>query len=639
MSEKNADKPQVTAPKSFLAAGPTLHYSHDFVLAFWLLTALVYGLTCLFWTKIATGTLGGFNLGHVFELDSWKLDQYILSGISIFEYPWQILVLGLLMGILAMTPILVAQLMSFRYSVLLIFEALILADLPGLAVSLVISCLGVACRPLRFRSRAIAIALCMAPQLVYWSIFGPVPGGEPIVWGFSFSPWGSAWLLGLTLAGIVLGIGHFTRYKPGLISSSTGLLLIAALLIFERTIGFDELAYQLYIANNDPEQVVEFHDHSITEALDATIKDKAVTRYLSEFFYPTELIPLREELKREIQVQLGYDRWPSWFLVPKALKYQDKRQWLLQQYQMFIDPPKLWWMPRFLHNQLVAQRQNSRRMVVALYYQALLNEISPDIPQLDRTEVLRFYSDYPHERSREIWFRLYQRFDRSPEAIEARFRIAMHWAGQGRFGLAEKIVQEACVMLERVQEQADSEDTEPVDTIFRPFHPPSFTIMTSTKLAKLKMRLARLAELISEQNRNGDPDQAQRLATLVMLNPHTLGYEDKLRSLLERTNKADPIRDNVLLAQAMLATDDQALEETLAAIHQDFKETDGAREALYELSLLRIRLYQNETHPDPKAERLATARATLVRFIELYPDSLFTGQVRQNLAALPTPGD
>ena len=622
-----------------MAAGPTLHYSHDFVLAFWILTAVVYGLTCLFWTKIATGTLGGFNPLDIFSLESWKLDQVILSGISIFEYPWQILVLGLLMGILAITPILVAQLMSFRYSVLLIFEVLILADLPGLAVSLVISCIGVACRPLRFRSRVIAIALCMAPQLIYWGIFGPVMGGEPIVWGFSFSPWGSAWLLGLTLAGIVLGVGHFTRYKPGLISSSTGLLLIAALLIFERTIGFDELAYQLYIAKNDPEQMVEFHDHSITEALDATIKDRTVTSYLSEFFYPTELIPLREALKEEIQVQLGYDRWPSWFLVPKSLNYQEKRQWLEQQYQMFIDPPKLWWMPRFLHNQLVTQRQNSRRMAVALYYQALLSEIGPDIPHLGRTEILHFYSDYPHERSREIWFRLYQRFGQSPESIEARWRIAMHWAGQGRFGLAENLVQEAWTMLHQVQEQISSVDVDTADTFFKPFHRPEFTIITPTKLAKLKMRLARLVVLISEENRNGDSDQAQRLATFVMLNPHARDYKGKLLALLERTDSDDPLRDNVLLAQAMLVGDDQTRGKTLASIHQDFEDTDGGQEALYELSLLRIRLYQNETHPDHKASLLGEARATLTRFIELYPDSLFAGQVSQNLATLPMPED
>ena len=639
MTETSVDKTPMAASKSFMAVGPTLHYSHDFVLAFWLLTAAIYGLTCLFWTKIATGTLGGFNLVRIFDLETWKLDQYILSGISIFEYPWQILVLGLLMGILAITPILVAQLMSFRYCVLLIFEVLILANLPGLAFSLIVSCIGVACRPLRFRSRIIAIALCLAPQLIYWSVFGPVPGGEPIVWGFSFSPWGAAWLLGLALAGVVLGIGHFTRYKPGLISSSTGCLLIVALLVFERTIGFDELAYQLYIAKNDPELVAEFHDHSITEALDTTIKDKAVTRYLSEFFYPTELIPLREELKREIQVQLGYDRWPSWLLVPKSLKYQEKRQWLQQQYQMFIDPPKHWWMPRFLYNQLMTQRQNSGRMAVALYYQALLNEISPDISQLGRTEILHFYSDYPHERSREIWFRLYQRFDQSPESIEARWRIAMHWAGQGRFTLAEKLIKEANDMIDQVLARSGQQETDQSDTIFRPFHRPSLTVMTPTKLLKLKMRLARLAVLISAENRTDDAAQAQRLATFVMLNPHTLDYGDRLTALLERTDKDDPLRDNILLAQAMQGGDDQTREEKLETLHQEFKGTDGAREALYELGLLRIRLYQNEVHPEQKAALLTSARATLTRFLELYPNSLFSNQVKQNLATLPTPGN
>ena len=46
--------------------------------------------------------------------------------------------------------------------------------------------------------------------------------------------------------------------------------LVAAVVMFEMKIGFDELDYQLYVAKNDPEQVEEFHEHSITEALDET---------------------------------------------------------------------------------------------------------------------------------------------------------------------------------------------------------------------------------------------------------------------------------------------------------------------------------------------------------------------------------
>ena len=148
--------------------------------------------------------------------------------------------------------------------------------------------------------------------------------------------------------------------------------------MFETKIGFAELDYQLYVAENNPEQTSEFLDHSITEALDKTITNPSIKEYLADFFYPTEPIPLRAELKREIQHKLSQDRWPGWFIVPPELDYQAKRQWLLEQYYLFI-----------------SRRPKNRRMPIALYYKALLSEYSPEHNILGQKEVLHFYSDYP----------------------------------------------------------------------------------------------------------------------------------------------------------------------------------------------------------------------------------------------------
>ena len=390
MDNNQAEKTAKAAPKkSFMTVGPTLHYSHKNVRSCWLLALTAFCISSSFWSKIQTGSFWSFNFELITSPKLWNLGQSTIAGVSIFEYPWQILVLGLLMGILAVVPVLISQLMSFRYSLLFILAVDFLANLPGLAVCLLISCIAAACRPLRFRSRFIAIALCMAPQLLYWGYFGGASGIEPIKLGFSFTPWICAWLIGLAIAGFVLGIGHFTRYRPGLVWIFTSLVLLTALIVFEIKIGFDELDYQLYVAKNNPEQTDEFHSHSITEALDETITDPAVRKYLAGFFYPTEPIPLRAELKREIQIQLNYDRWPSWFIMPSELNYQAKKLWLLKQYETFIN-----------------RRAKSHRMPTALYYKALLSELSPDIRALGQKEVLQFYSDHPHERSREIWYRL-----------------------------------------------------------------------------------------------------------------------------------------------------------------------------------------------------------------------------------------
>jgi len=619
MEGKQTEKAPIVASKSFMAVGPTLHYSHKNVLRCWLLAVAGFSVSSFFWSKILTGSFWSFDFSSITSPESWHLGKFVITGVSIFEYPWQILVLGLLMGILSIVPVLISQLMSFRYSLPFILAVFFLAALPAFAICLLVSCVAAACRPLRFRSRFIAIALCTAPQLLYWGYFGGARGVEPVKWGFSFTPWICAWLVGLAMAGLVLGIGHFTRYRPGLVWAFTSLVLVIAVAVFQVKIGFDELDYQLYVAENNPEQVSEFHGHSITEALDETITNPEVKRYLAGFFYPAEPISLRAELKREIEIQLGYERWPSWFIVPPELNFQEERQWLLKQYELFIK-----------------QRPKSRRMPIALYYKALLSEYSPDIKTLSQKEVLHFYSDYPYERSREIWYRLYRQFGDSPESLEARWRIAKHWAGQGRFEQADELLAEAQTRVGERLKLLEKEQTRS-DTFFSLFRPPADSVMTTFKLTELQRKLNQLRNLISAENRTDKSASAERLAKFVMLNPHASDYAHHLNELLLQMSDDDPLRDNILLARAKLVADEQLRAEKLSRLHEEFQDTDGGMQALYELGLLKIRLWRqmDESNSEQKKKYLAQARATLTSFTEKYPDSFCAHQVKKNLDNLP----
>ncbi len=620
MDNDKAEKTPKVALKSFMTVGPTLHYSHKNVLRCWLLAVAAFGVTCCFWAKILTGSFWSFGFDSVSFRSLMSLGQSVITGVSIFEYPWQILVLGLLMGVLGIVPILISQLMSFAYSIPFILAVALLADLPGFAGCLLISCVAAAARPLRFRSRFIAIALCTAPQLVYWGYFGGARGIEPLKFGFSFTPWICAGLTGLAIAGLVLGIGHFTRYRPGLVWTFTSLALLIAVVVFDVNIGFDELDYQLYVAKNNPEQISTFHDHSITEALDGTITDPAVKKYLlAGYFYPTDPIALRAELKEKIQTQLGHDRWPSWFIVPQELNYQAKRQWLFEQYDLFI-----------------SRRFKSRRMPIALYYKALLSEYSPDAVLLDQKEILHFYSDYPYERSREMWYRLYSEFGHSPESLEARWRVAKHWAGQGRFEQADQILAEAQVMAaERLKLLGKEQPTS--DTFLSPFRPPVDSAVTVFKLTELQRKLNQLRYLIGAENRTGEPGVAKRLARFVILNPHGRQFARELDELLGQTADNDPLRDNVQLEQVKLIADEQLRAEKLSELHKKFQNTDGGMQALYELGLLRISMWrqQDGSSPEQKKKYLAEARAILTSFLSLYPSSFCAEGVKKNLDDLP----
>lgn len=626
------------APKSFLAVGPTLHYSHQNVQRCWLLAVIAFAIACLVWSRIVTGTFWALDLQSQTAPDFWRLNQATVTGASIFEYPWQIVVLGLLMGVLAVLPVLISQLMSFGHSFIFILAVFFLANLPGFALSVLVSCFAVACRPLRFRSRIISIALCMAPQLLYWVFFGSARGMEPIEWGFSFAPWIWAWIVGLTIAGLVLGIGHYTRYRPGLnwIFATTTLLL--ALGVFEWKIGFDELDYQFYVADNNPEEVAEFHDHNIRELLDRTITDSDTRKTLAGFFFPTDPIPLREELKTEIQIQLSLDRWPKWFEVPVELEYQQKRAWLNEQYDRFINPTKSWWMPQTLHRKIEERRAKSARMPIALYYRNLLSEYSPDLRLIRQAELLHFYSDYPHERSGEIWFELYRDFGPARESAEARWRIAKHLAGRGLFTQAHSFLDQAEAMVEEELTHRETTLT-PSDSLLSAFRPPAETVMTPVKLRELQRRIHELQTLIGEDNAKGSEGVPVRLARFVMLNPHSLEYGPSLETLLAQCAEQDGLRDNILLAQAKLIPDDQGRAERLSQLNRQYQNTDGGMQALYELTRLKIRLYQEQGDSDrDRQKRLLTeARDMLTSFTSLYPDSFYVEQVERNLEDLPRP--
>ena len=161
--------------------------------------------------------------------------------------------------------------------------------------------------------------------------------------------------------------------------------------------------------------------------------------------------------------------------------------------------------------------------------------------------------------------------------------------------------------------------------------------MTVPKLNELQRRLSQLQVLVSSENRTKEPGSVERLAKFVMLNPHASDYAQHLVGLLEQTENGDPLRDNILLAQAKLVADKQLRAEKLGEIHKEYDQTDGGTMALYELGLLKISLWrqQDESNAELKKKYLEEARATLTSFINLYPGNFCAEQVNTNLAGLP----
>jgi hypothetical protein len=532
-------------------------------------------------------------------------------------------------------PPVMSQLLSFSFSIPFVLALALLADLPVFAAVVLVSCAAAACRPLRFRSRFIAIALCTSPQLFYWAYFGGLQKVEPLQWGISFGPWICAWITMIVFAGIVLLVGHFTRYRPGLTWIAGAVTLVSALIIFQQKVGFDELAYQQYIAKNNPEQVAEFRDQSIRQALDNTINNPNSRKYFANFLYPTDPARLRQELKEEIQVQLARDRWPSWFIVPENMNFPVKRQWLLGQYDLFIDGQKPWWMPARIFEKVRQGRLKSKRMPVVLYYKAILSEALPDPKLISEKELLHFNDDYPHKNFVPIWYKLYEDFPNSTESIEARRRVAMHLAGQKLFDMADTLVREAQKLLSERMVFPDQSTQTSGGGLFTAFAPSKTSAMSELKLLQLQRDLNDLHGLLKTENLPSDPQEKERLAKYIMLNPHSPDYLSSLESMLNQMNERENLYGKVLLEKTLLTRDPHTRLQELKKMSERFKETEIGVAALYELSVLKVRIWQDQTRIDDKKKLLTEARSTLMKFISLYPRSFYKANAQTILNSLP----
>lgn len=632
-SEKSTPKTgPVSAPsKSFMTAGPTLHYSHSNVLWFWGFSVFVFFLTCYFWNLLlplsldveSTGSLLP-DLKSLLQVLNFRLAEIVKEPISIYEYPWYIVVLGVLMGTLAVIPVLVSQLLSFRFSIPLILSIVFVAKLPLLGVFVLISCIAVACRPLRFRSRFISLALCMAPELIYWAIWGGDRTADPVRWGGSFAPWIYAWLSGLAMAGIVLGIGHFTRYKPGLNWLINLVTLLIAFGVFQRHIGFAELDYHRYIADNNPEDVIEFRDQPISDTLDRVIEDAPLRSRLEGRFYSVDKdFVFRKELKEDIHDLLENNLWPEWFRrkMPDELKYQIKRQSLNAQYDKFIER----W------------PGNEKRMPTVLYYKALLSELHPDLRKIVDREILSFYSDYPFEDNYINWKELFDNFPESPESLEARWRIAMHHAGKGQFDKAGEYCQTALTRISELIKRESKAPAEDDNSILTAFRRVPKAAVTPFQLRDLEIRFRRLQSLISAENRGGDEEAGIRLAEFIKLNPYESNYPVLLDRLLERMPPDDGLRDNILFEKAALVDDIQQRAQLLEQLWKQYPQRDAGLHAQYELGVLKIQIWKTvEKSEEAKRKLLADAYAILADVIRQHSDSAFAEQAAAMLQTLPS---
>lgn len=360
-----------------------------------------------YWTQL------GRSFNPIGEHQATLLD-YLIDPISVEQAPMQIIVVGLLLASIVCMPILVAML--YRVPSALIFLLIVgfVAMLPWLALTLLLSCLLTALRPLRFSFRFATALLALIPVVAYFvsATRNPVPEAsyaEPIRATLYTVPWILALVTSCVVMAIVLLIARIVNYRPGAISPLLALMFAAPVALFEAKVGRDELAYRLLEKKIGPHSKTHFRDEDATEVLRRLAaqmqeESSALGRSVDRATVEKRILDAWEAV---LETSLGDDHSRNLF---------EQQQWeAVQECNRFCDDfPRSVYVPN------------------VLYLRGRALDMRLDLEALRRRRVLTYYQNFPSHNSMTTWATLAEQYPLSPLTSVALLRLAQLEARAGR---------------------------------------------------------------------------------------------------------------------------------------------------------------------------------------------------------------
>ncbi len=544
----------------------------------WFVSLVIYACLNSFYLRIVSGSY--FQLKGPYE-SRYLIDQ-LQFPLHIFQFPSWIVISALFMCLLCAIPIIISQLYNLIYTIPFVLSIMLLGHKPVLCFCVFFSCALVSFEPLRFKSKYVASLLSLLPVVLFWWLYsGSNPEQDVLRWAVFYAPWGFAFLFCLIFLGIVVIGGHFTRYWPGILPPIILVAVGLTIVYFNHAIGLDERDFQAQVYRYRPDKNTDFKSDNIVPYLMKELKEiKKKQEYLSDEAIMTAL---RTEWKWTFNYNILENTSPTSIARKKLVNFEQARLKAIQQIDVFIEE----------HSSHLLQ---DSRLVDAIYFKGLLNDLRPDIRAISDEDILRFYYDSPSSFSQPIWQELVDRFGDSIVSIDARRRLALLAAMRQPqrpdeifgFDEATRLLDEALLTLESAKQatsiryRSDQFWYERFKTLFTP---PSPSI-GHDELIRLETKMKALKGLISSENRTGHRIHDTRLAAFIGLDPHRLEYEEKLLELLNNSPNPDPLRDNIEFALAQLKTKEEDRIARFKEIIREFPDSDGAHNAAFLLETL-----------------------------------------------------
>lgn len=641
--------------RRWFSDGATMSYPRWSRNVFWLCNLFLYVMLNVFDLRLRTGQW--LPSGHTLTPPQPLVDM-LLSPLSVFQYPSQILVVGMLMALICTVPILTALLYNLWYSIPFIFVVLILGSNPFLALCLLVSCAAISFDPLRFKSKFVAVLLWLSPEVLYWTLFsGDYPQQDALRWAVLYAPWALAFFNCLFVVGLVIGIGHFLRYRPGLLMPLFGLLLAGTVTFFHFTVGMNERDFQDKVYRNSPQMVDAFQSKSILPF----VEEEAAERLAKA----DHLNP--EAVKNEIRTLW---RWAfSMGFTPnrEVITYHRARYRAISNVKSFISGNR---------------NRMDKRLPDALYYLGLLYDLSVDFRALRDLDTLRFYHNRPviESEANDAWYELIHNYELNksgklslsqadnslsgrPEnsllywqtilsdygdsdvSIEARWRIAYVISSQPPNDASDSYpLDRALDLLDQAHRQCETRleirRQQKNEKVFwekhlgEIFKRPEETL-TESDFVGLLHRIGALRRVLNKENRTGHVSHDKRLTQFIALDPHQYLYEENLKELKETSTPPDPLMDNIELAQAMLLTNRIERRSRLADLAERYPDQDGGIEAMLELAKLLLDDRQRSEHRADRQGLLTEAQKHLQHIVASRPGSIIAEQAQSLIKINP----
>ncbi len=383
---------------------PLLRRSSIFRTVFFIIVDLAgYVSVNAFLYYLSTGRWLDFSLNSYRSALASPLSEMLLHPLSIFEYPWMILVTGLLISAVVFVPIMVAVLYRLSISALFILVVAVIAHAPLLAVFLAAGCILAGRTGLRRELPLVALLAGLAPVAVYFYFF---TGGDetPLLplQGLSVNLILILTLITAVLAGAVVSLlARLTRFRPGIIWPVILILLSVPAWVFSEKVGVDELDYALLVARVGP-----------GEAFFAPPTGENISYPVRVTSLPASTRPASQPASRPTSQQ---SKSALALLIRAGVDLGRQRTALTSQCQRFIK-----------------RHPDSDRSASVMWVLATAKDIRID-KQAIKTGVIRYRYAGPSAESQGVWSDLLsERYSRCPQVFVAHQKLGIQTIREGR---------------------------------------------------------------------------------------------------------------------------------------------------------------------------------------------------------------